>query len=152
MGIQSLPTITSSSQLSQADMVALFSSALGCDAKVSMSLVAGFLQTLFTTSGSQTQYAAPSATGFSVLIAPIQPGGNVDLLLTPTAGYAAGTITLPASPVDHQRVNVVSTQAVTALTVAGNGATVTGAPTTLAANGFFTLRYDAVLGGWYRTN
>jgi hypothetical protein len=45
---------------------------------------------------------------------------------------------------------VNTTQAVTALTVAGNGATVNGAPTTLAANGFFRIRFDAVLDVWYR--
>ena len=33
---------------------------------------------------------------------------------------------------------------------ARNGATVTGAPTSLSANGFFRLRFDAVASVWYR--
>jgi len=47
-------------------------------------------------------------------------------------------------------VLVNCTQAVTTLTINGNGATVTGAPTTLAANAFFRLRFEAVAGVWYR--
>jgi hypothetical protein len=99
-----------------------------------------------------TQYAAPAATGFGVQIVPGYDGGSVWLLLTPAAGYAAGTITLPAAAlcVDGQEVRVSCTQAVTTLTVAGNGSTVNGAPATLAANAFFTLRFDGVFGAWYR--
>jgi hypothetical protein len=78
---------------------------------------------------------------------------NVHLILTPLAGYAAGTITLPAKAtlVDKQEVLVNCTQAVTTLTIGLNGATgAVGAPTTLAANAFFRLMYDAVTSNWYR--
>ena len=96
-----------------------------------------------------TQYAAPNATGFNVQIESMI--GDVHLILTPSADYAAGTITLPLSPVDKQTVLVNSTQAITALTVSPQAdATVIGQPTTLAANGFFTLKFDAVLKRWYR--
>ena len=96
-----------------------------------------------------TQYAAPNATGFNVQIDSMI--GDVHLILTPVAGYAAGTITLPLSPVDKQTVLVNSTQAITALTVSPQAdATVIGQPTTLADNGFFTLKFDAVLKRWYR--
>lgn len=96
-----------------------------------------------------TQYAAPNATGFNVQIDSMI--GDVHLILTPTADYSAGTITLPLSPVDKQTVLVNSTQAVTALTITPQaGATVLGQPTTLTANGFFTLKFDAVLKRWYR--
>jgi hypothetical protein len=96
-----------------------------------------------------TQYSAPNATGFNVQIDSMV--GDVHLILTPEAGYATGTITLPLSPIDKQSVLVNSTQAIAALTVtpqAGN--TVFGQPTTLAANGFFTLKFDALLKRWYR--
>lgn len=96
-----------------------------------------------------TQYAAPNATGFNVQIDSMI--GDVHLILTPVAGYAAGAITLPLSPIDKQTVLVNSTQAITALTVYPQAdATVIGQPTTLAANGFFTLKFDAVLKRWYR--
>lgn len=96
-----------------------------------------------------TQYAAPNATGFNVQIDSMI--GDVHLILTPVAGYATGTITLPLSPIDKQTVLVNSTQAITTLTVTPQtDATIIGQPTTLAANGFFTLKFDAVLKRWYR--
>ena len=98
-----------------------------------------------------TQYAAPSATGFTVQI--LNGSDNVWLILTPTAGFAAGTIKLPDASkcVDKQEVLINCTQAVTTLTINGNGATaVTGAPTALAANAFFRLRLDSATGSWYR--
>jgi hypothetical protein len=95
-----------------------------------------------------TQYAAPSATGFSVQIL----DGARWLVLTPSASYAAGTIVLPnvAGVVDKQELLVNCTQGVSTLVVSGNGATVTGAPTALSANGFFRMRFDALASVWYR--
>jgi hypothetical protein len=125
----------------------------GRDAKASLADFARALQELLTPQGTLiTQYSAPNATGFNVQIAPPTDGAGIYLLLTPLAGYAAGTVTLPAKAlcVDGQELLVTSTQSVAALTVAGNGATVNGAPTALTANGFFRLRYDGVNGSWYR--
>lgn len=98
-----------------------------------------------------TQYAAPSATGFDVQIT--DGSASIWLILTPIASYAAGTITLPAvaNCADKQEILVNCTQAVTALTVAGNGANdVIGEPTTLAANAYFRLKYDSNSTNWYR--
>ncbi|MFV1151999.1 hypothetical protein QMK98_29610, partial [Klebsiella pneumoniae] len=94
-----------------------------------------------------TQYSSPNATGFTVNAESVP---NLWLLITPLAGFAAGAIVLPSLPVNQQQITVSCTQAVTALTVSGNGKTVNGAPTTLAANGTFTLRYDGVKQSWYR--
>ena len=98
-----------------------------------------------------TQYAAPSATGFTVAIT--DGSASIHLILTPSAGYAAGTITLPSvgNAVDKQEVLVNTTQQVTALTINGNGAVaVTGAPTSLGAEDFFRLKYDLASQTWYR--
>lgn len=149
-----MPTINQLSAVDQvqaSDQVPIYSSNNGDARKASMSVLAAFLQTLITaTDDKVTQYAAPSATGFSVQIN--DDSDSVWLVLTPVAGYAAGTIVLPAvaNCADKQEVLVNCTQAVTTLTVSGNGATVTGAPATLAANGFFRLRFDAVTDTWYR--
>ena len=91
-------------------------------------------------------YAAPSASGFTVTMA-----GRSDqwLILTPSAGYAAGAIVLPPAPADRQLVTVSCSQAITALTVSAWD-TVRGAPTTLAANGFFSMRFDDVTNVWVR--
>lgn len=98
-----------------------------------------------------TQYAAPSSSGFSVSIT--DTSANTHLILTPTAGFAAGTIVLPnvTSAIDKQEVLVNCTQQVTALTVSGNGAVaVTGEPASLGADDFFRLKYDLLTQTWYR--
>lgn len=116
-----------------------------------MGALVTFLQSALTFPGAYAKaYASPSATGFTVAFADNEHDQH--LILTPLAGYAAGTLTLPlkSTVVDGQRILVNCTQAVTTLTVAGNGATVVGAPATLAANAFFTLTYDAINSTWYR--
>ena len=121
------------------------------DYRVSMSDLLAYIQANISAGDNKiTQYSAPSATGFSVSIT--DGSNSIWLVLTPVAGYADGTIVLPAlaNCVDKQEVLVNCTQIVTALTISGNGATVTGAPTTLAANAFFTLRFEDVTNTWYR--
>lgn len=150
MAIQNLP---STDELSTSDAVALFSSLLGSDAKATLGTLLAWLQSQLTDAGGLiTQYAAPNATGYNIAVSPAVAGSSVWLLITPTGAFAAGTVTLPAQAqcVDGQEVLVSTTLAVTALTVAGNGSTVNGAPTTLAANAFFKLRFDGVLKVWYR--
>lgn len=143
--------LASDTTLSAGDQLAIFSQAQGDTRKTSLTTLSAFLATLATSSGGQTtQYSAPSATGFTATI--VNSSASAYLILTPTGTFAAGTILLPAaaSCVDKQTVTVTCTQIVTTLTVNGNGSTVNGAPTTLAANGFFTLKFDGVLDVWYR--
>lgn len=151
--MSSINRLNKVSELAAGDLIPLFSQTLGDDAAATLATLTAYLQEQLTAdSGKTTQYAAPNATGFGVLITPPVNGGSVWLLLTPAAGYAAGTIALPPSTtcVDGQEVQISCTQSVTTLTTTGNGSTVNGAPTTLAANSFFTLRFDGVLKAWYR--
>jgi len=143
--------LSSTDEVQPGDQVPIYSAANGDARKASLSLLKTFFQEGITAADDKiTQYAAPSATAFSVQIN--NDADSVWLVLTPTAGFAAGTLVLPAvaNCVDRQEVLVNCTQAVTTLTVSGNGATVTGAPTTLAANGFFRLRFDTITDTWYR--
>lgn len=152
--------MTTINQLSAADAVTaadqfvIYSAANGDARKAAASLLLAYLQSELTSSGTfETQYYAPGATGFSVTIAPTTSGGNVYLLMQPGGAYAAGTIVLPplANCIDGQEVLVSCRQAVTALTVSGNGAVaVNGAPTTLAANAYFRMRFDFINQSWYR--
>lgn len=139
--------------VSSADQIPVLVSDSGDMRKMSVSALAAFIQEDLAVGGAlETQYAAPAATGFNVALVPTTPGGGLYLLLTPVAGYAAGTITLPtaANIADGQEILCNTTQLVTALTVAGNGANVVGAPTTLAAGGFFRMRYSLIPNTWYR--
>jgi len=151
MNISNLSSLDS---LSASDLLAVWSAANSDTRKASLSVLLAFLQeSVQIPSADLTQYESPGASGFNVAIALSEIVGQpLYLLLTPDAAYAAGTITLPARAlcVDGQTLLVSCTQAVTALTVAGNGATVSDAPTTLAANAFFKLRYDGVNMTWYR--
>jgi len=141
------------------DLVPIYSQSNGDARKAAISVLLAYMQANLTFSGAGfgdyvTQYAAPSATGFSVAITDgNEDNQNVHLILTPVAGYATGTIVLPISTslVDKQEILVNCTQAVTALTINGNGATaVTGEPTTLSANDFFRLKYDLATSSWFR--
>jgi len=94
-----------------------------------------------------SQYEAP-LTGATVTIT--DNGNDIHLIITPVGTLAALTLTLPVNLRDKQTVLVNSTQELTALTVSGGAASVNGAPTTLAANGFFKLKYDEIVNSWYR--
>ena len=138
------------SDIGTADSLPFYSAASGADRRTSVTQLAQVLQAQMAVNGPVQQFSAPSAAGFSVTIAPPTSGASVWLILTPVAGYAAGTIVMPSGPVDGQEVLVNSTQSVATLTVSGNGSTVTGAPTALSANGFFRMKYSAVLSTFYR--
>ena len=151
MAIQKLGTIDT---VVGGDQLPIGSQNNGGDRKIPISLLLEYMQENLTFSnavGFITQYSAPSATAFNVAIT--DGSDSIHLILTPTAGFADGTITLPSvlNLEDKQEVLVNCTQAVTSLVVDGNGATaVTGEPSTLAANDFFRLKYDLATKTWYR--
>lgn len=132
------------------DLLAVWATNNGDTRKASMSLMLSFIQDNLTLPGTtRTQYAAPSATGFSVTVSAV----DTWLLLMPTATFASGTIVLPSAPTDRSEVSVNCTQIVMSLTVSGAGKTVTGLPTFMAmANSFFTMRFDAITNAWYRVS
>lgn len=110
-----------------------------------------YLQDSLGTPAFFKQSSVPAATGFSIQVN--DDSDNVWLIISPLGAYAAGTIVLPAvaNCIEGQEVLVFCTQAVTTLTVSGNGAVdVLGEPTAFTANGFFRMRYDATARIWYR--
>jgi len=142
--------LSSMDTLSGGDLLAVWAQNNGDTRKAAMSLVASYVTGTIElpVDISRSQYAAPSATGFSVAIT----SANTWLVLNPTNAFAAGTIVLPAGVPDLSMVSIVTTQAITALTVSTSGAAIVGAPTTAAANTAFTMRYDAVTNSWYPEN
>ena len=138
------------SEIDLGDLIVLYK---GNDSDYRAISVSDFIKSIneqLKSNKATTQYASPNATGFNVLVE--SDFSDVHLIMTPLATYAAGTITLPNVQllVDKQEVTVNTTQTVTALAINPNGATVIGAPTTLSANGFFKLSYDAIMKTWYR--
>ena len=137
------------SSLSGGDQIVVWSTENGDTRKASLTQLKAF--TTPGNTGEATEYSAPSATGFSATIAE-STGRNVWLYLTPVAGYANGAIVLPSATdsVHGQEVVVSCTQSVTTLAVTSSGSTVTGVPTTLAANAFFRLKFESVTKTWQR--
>jgi hypothetical protein len=141
--INQLSTINT---LQGGDLMPVWSTNNGDSRKASMTTLTTYMQSALTLPGTlATQYAAPSSTDFSVTVST----GDTWLLLTHTGTLSGGTIALPTGAADKSEVSVNCTQIVTSLIVT-SGNTVTGAPTTLAANDFFTMRYDAATAAWYR--
>lgn len=136
--------LTETDTVSNGDLLPLYTLQNGDVRKVPMHVVAAYMREQ-SVNRLATVYSAPSATAFSVDLAT-----NSHLILTPAAVYANGGIVLDAAPSDRDEVLVNSTEAVTALAIDGNGKTVVGAPTALTENGFFRLKYDAVMSTWYR--
>lgn len=154
MGVQ-INQLSEVSVCSAGQQIPLYDPNNGDARKASLTTLATYLQRVLTLGRAEadSQYNSPGASGFSVAILGASGDHDVHLILTPLAGYAAGTLVLPpvAGVRDKQEVTVNCTQAVTALTMDGNGAlAVVGAPTTLTANAFFKMCYDAILRTWYR--
>ncbi len=139
--------LSSVTEIGAGDSLVVYSAANGDSRRISMTQLLAYIAAQPSVNSLVTQYSSPNAPGFNVTI----NAGNTFLLLTPTGTLATGTITLPPSPTDGQSVLVTSTQTVTALTIAGNGKTVNGAPTTITVSTPFRLRYDAVNSSWYRS-
>lgn len=137
--------LSATDTLTGGDLFPVYKKNQGDARKCSITTLMDYVNANVTTVTQNTQYAAPAATGFSVTV----NTGNVWLILTPVSTYAAGAIVLPTGASDKDTVTVNCTQIVTSLTVS-SGATVVGAPTTIAANGFFTMRFDAATSTWYR--
>lgn len=135
-----------STDLNGADKLRLWAQKYGGDVPLSLSALSDWLSAnIPVPSQLVEQYAAP-ATGATVAVSAV----NTWLILRPTATIATATITLP-SGASKAEVLVTASNAVTALTVTpASGEAVQGAPTTLAAGGYFRLRFDGVYDTWCR--
>lgn len=107
-----------------------------------------FFYAMFAQEASLIQRVTPT-TGTTVTInqryAPIQ-----NILLIPAGTLASLTLTFPLTPFDGQTIKFTSIQTITALTLNGNGATISGAITTINSNGFAEYVYSSTDTTWYR--
>ncbi len=137
-------------EVSPGDNLVVYAPNSGDTRRLPVSELTEYLQDQLNAPGFQNQYAAPSVSGTVVTVR--DDSDDTWLILQPVAAYAAMTILLPAlaNCMNGQELLVNCTQSVTTLTTSGNGATVVGAPTTLAANAFFRLKFDSLSDTWFR--
>lgn len=88
-------------------------------------------------------------TGFSITFT--QDESNQWLVLNPSGSLASGTVTLisPVSATDKQEVMISTTKQISSITIAGNGGTVYGSPSVLAAESTYLFKYDSSLTAWF---
>jgi hypothetical protein len=146
--INQLPLLT---QVSAGDQLPVYSPNNGDARRLPMSALLSYFQQQFASPTVAVNLYVPS-TGFNIA-APTPVSEQQWIVLQPAGTLAAGTVTLPlnTSTPDGTEILVTTTQIITTFAVGLNGATAAfGAPTTLAANAFFRLRFYQPTNSWYR--
>jgi hypothetical protein len=146
--INQLPVLNT---ISSGDQLPVYSPNNGDARRTSIGSLLTFFQQSFASPTLATNLFTPG-TGFNIAV-PTPVAQQQWMLIQPAGTLAAGTVTLPLNTQtpDGTQVIVTSTQIITAFTLALNGATIAnGAPTTMAANAFFTVRFYQATNSWYR--
>jgi hypothetical protein len=139
------------SQLSGGDLIPVYVPNNGDARKVSVTQLLQYFQQTFAAPTVATNLYTPG-TGFNITV-PTPVSEQQWMIIQPAGTLAAGTVTLPLNTgvPDGTEVRVTTTQIITTFTLALNGALAAfGAPTTLAANAFFTMRFYQATNSWYR--
>jgi hypothetical protein len=143
--------LSSISQVSGANQIPVYDQNNGDARKMSVSALLQYFQATFAAPTVATNLFTPG-TGFNVAV-PTPVSEQQWMIIQPAGTLASGTITLPlntATP-DGTEVLVTTTQQITAFTLALNGAANGyGAPSTLAAQDFFRMRFYQATNSWYR--
>jgi hypothetical protein len=139
------------SQLSGGDLIPVYVPNNGDARKVSVTQLLQYFQQTFSAPTVATNLYTPG-TGFNITV-PTPVSEQQWMIIQPAGTLAAGTVTLPLNTgvPDGTQVRVTTTQTITSFTLALNGASAAfGAPTTLAANAFFTMRFYQATNSWYK--
>lgn len=146
--INQLPLLA---QVSPGDQVPVYSPNNGDARRLPISSLLQFFQQTFASPTLATNVYTPG-TGFNLAV-PTPVAAQQWMLIQPAGTLALGTITLPLNTQtpDGTEVLVTTTQQITGFTLALNGATAAyGAPSTLAAEDFFRMRFVQATNSWYR--
>lgn len=149
-----MPTInqlSATTSLTTSDKLVVYSQDNGDARKATLSTLLNFLHDNYQDEGLTTQVTVP-LTGQNVVL-PTQTT-SLWVILDPAGTLASLTVTLPAvaSAFDGQEVSIATTAGITSFSIGGNGATVFGAPTTLPASSFITLKFSVAQTAWYANN
>jgi len=139
------------SQVSGGDQIPVYSPNNGDARKMSISQLLQYFQATFAAPTVATNLYTPG-TGFNITV-PTPTSEQQWMVVQPAGTLASGTITLPlnTSTPDGTEVLITTTQQITSFTLALNGAAnVYGAPSTLAAQDFFRMRFYQATNSWYR--
>jgi hypothetical protein len=143
--------LSSISQVSGANQIPVYDQNTGDARKMSVSALLQYFQATFAAPTVATNLFTPG-TGFNVAV-PTPVSEQQWMVIQPAGTLATGTITLPLNTQtpDGTEVLVTTTQQITAFTLALNGAANGyGAPSTLAAQDFFRMRFYQATNSWYR--
>lgn len=146
--INQLPLL---SQVSAGDQIPVYTPNNGDARRMPISSLLSYFQQTFASPTLATNIYTPG-TGFNVAV-PTPVATQQWMILQPAGTLATGTITLPLNTQtpDGTEVLITTTQQITGFTLALNGATAAyGAPTTLAAEDFFRMRFVQSTNSWYR--
>lgn len=137
---------------SSGDQLPVYSPSNGDARRMSLGTLLNFLEQQFVSPGAPAVQLVTPVSGFNYVVAdPNNIRGWV--ILRPLTTLATGTVTLPTPSVlaDGTELTFNATHQITSFNIVSNGAsTVYGAPTTLSAGGWFSIRYDRTTNCWYR--
>lgn len=151
-----MPTINQLSpltQLSGGDQFPIYVPNNGDARRVSVTQLLQYFQQTFASPTLSTNLYVPG-TGFNITV-PTPVSNDQWMLLQPAGTLAAGTITLPLNTgvPDGTTVLITTTQEITSLTIALNGATaIFGGVTSLPAGTATAIRFYQPTNSWYQIN
>jgi hypothetical protein len=148
--INQLPVL---STISSGDQLPVYSPNNGDARRTSVGSLLTYFQQTFASPTVSVNLYVPSA-GFNITV-PTPVSQAQWMLIQPASVLATGTVTLPLNTgvPDGTEVLITSTQEITALTIALNGATaIYGGITSLAGGSAFAIRYYQPTNSWYALN
>jgi hypothetical protein len=148
--INQLPVLNT---ISSGDQLPVYSPNNGDARRTSIGSLLTFFQQSFASPTVAVNLFVPG-TGFNITV-PTPVSEQQWMLLQPAGTLASGTITLPLNTgvPDGTTVLITSTQEITSLTIALNGASaIYGAVTTLGAGGAAVYRFYQPTNSWYNIN
>lgn len=148
--INQLPVL---STISSGDQLPVYSPNNGDARRTSIGSLLTYFQQTFASPTVSTNLYVPSA-GFNITV-PTPVSDTQWMLIQPASTLASGTITLPLNTgvPDGTTVLITTTQEITSLTIALNGATaIFGAVSFLGAGTATVLRFYQPTNSWYQIN
>jgi len=137
---------------SSGDQLPVYSPTNGDARRMPLGALLNFFEQQFVSPGAPTVQLVTPADGFNYTVAdPNNVRGWV--ILRPLTTLAAGTVILPPPSVliDGMEFTFNTTHQITSFSIVLNGASaIYGAPLTLAAEDWFSIRYDRTTNSWYR--